>query len=307
MFTGSANPPAYSSTATSVTWHIAGINANTSVDPYHISYLLYYNISTGPLTVGDTVHTYTIVNPTTGDANISDNDELVIDTVSSSFDPNAMWVSPQGMIVSGTKLKYTVNFENTGNDTATNIYVLDTLSDKLDYKSLEIISASSEMNTTLIKSGGYKIMKFDFPQINLPDSSHHGLCDGSFVYTINTLTGLPNGTVIPNRAGIYFDNNDVVMTNDVYNVIGTPSGTAIVNPEPGVEVFPNPATDRLIVRIDAGAYSSFTITNALGQTFISSGINNKQTTTDISSLRAGLYYITFKGENGTRTLKFVKL
>ncbi len=308
-FTGAAIPAAFSSTATSITWHVAGINANTSAVPYHISYELFANPTTGPLTVGDTVHTHASVAPTSGDANPGDNDEYVIDTVSSAFDPNAMWVSPTGTILSGTQLKYTVNFENTGNAPATNIYVLDTLSDKLAINSLTIVSASHEMNTTLIKSGGYNIMKFDFPQINLLDSSHHGLCDGAFMYTIRTLTGLPDGTIIPNRAGIYFDNNEVVMTNEVRNTIGTPAATSVadVNHAPDVAVFPNPATDRLIVRMDEGAYSSFAITNTVGQTLLVKDVSSRETVSDISTIRAGLYYITLKGDNGTRTLKFVKM
>ncbi len=306
-FTGISSPAASSSTGNNITWNLPAMDANTTLVPYHISYLLLYNPATGFLTPGDTVQTHAEVDPIVGDANMADNTEFVVDTVTSSFDPNEMWVSPAGNILSGTRLRYTVNFENTGNAPARNIYVLDTLSENLDYRSLNMISASAELNTTLIKTGGYHIMKFDFPNINLLDSSHHGLCDGEFIYTINTKTGLPDGTIIPNRAGIYFDGNTVVMTNEVKNVIGTPLSVAKVSDGPAISIFPNPAVQSLAISLQGAGYATFTISDAIGQLRLAGNLTGATTHTDLTALRAGLYYITFRGEAGVKTLQFVKM
>ena len=75
----------------------------------------------------------------------------------------------------------------------------------------------------------------------------------------------------------------------------------------GVEIFPNPATEELTISMDAGAYTDFTITNNLGQQLIGQKITSVQTKVDLGNLPAGLYYITFRGDNGTEVKKFVKL
>jgi hypothetical protein len=76
------------------------------------------------------------------------------------------------------------------------------------------------MNVSVINTGGLNIAKFDFPNIKLLDSAHHGLNDGMFIFKIEARTTVADGTTIPNRVGIYFDYNPVVMTNEVTNIIG---------------------------------------------------------------------------------------
>jgi hypothetical protein len=58
-----------------------------------------------------------------------------------------------------------------------------------------------------------------FPDIDLPDSSHHGQNEGMFIFRIKTKTGLPDSTWIVNKAGIYFDINPVIWTNEAANMI----------------------------------------------------------------------------------------
>jgi hypothetical protein len=107
-----------------------------------------------------------------------------------------------------------------GNDTAHNIYVMDTLSDNLDIRSMEIVNATATMNVLYLKYEGHNVVKFDFPNIKLPDSSHHNLCKGSVVYKIKANNGLADEETILNKAAIYFDYNEPVITNTVVNTIG---------------------------------------------------------------------------------------
>ena len=116
-------------------------------------------------------------------------------------------------------------FENTGNDTAHNIYVMDTLSSNVNPSSLRILASSAEMNIIPIRAGALNIIKFDFPNIQLLDSTHHNKCDGMVMFTINTFDGLPDGTAIFNHAGIFFDDNPVVMTNIVEDMISLINGS----------------------------------------------------------------------------------
>ncbi len=213
---------------------------------------------------------------------------------------------PTGYIHSGTQLKYIIDFENTGTDTAFNISVYDTLSDNVDVKSLKILMASAPMNLAILKHGGHNIAKFDFPNINLPDSTHHGLCSGSVMFTINALNGLPNGTTIFNHAGIFFDYNPVVMTDTVENIIGIPSFATNLNQVSNVSIRPNPATDELKIVVDESYFSSYTITNEVGQLCLQGQINNN-VKVDIKQLPTGLYLILLKGDFDTRVMKFVKM
>jgi uncharacterized repeat protein (TIGR01451 family) len=256
--------------------------------------------------MGDTVHTTYSISPTTGDSDPSNNIVDIIDTVTSSFDPNEMAVVPPGFIKSGTQLKYTINFENTGNDTAFNVSVFDTLSDNVDINSLGLVMASSEMNIAQLTYGGHNIIKFDFPNINLLDSSHHGQCDGAVIFTINSNTGLPNGTKIDNRAGIYFDYNPVVMTNAVENIIGIPARVTTVSNDSKVEIYPNPANSELTIITGDRAYNDLSISNTLGQLLITQATSGQQTKVNVAQLPTGMYYLTLKGDNGVKVEKFVK-
>jgi uncharacterized repeat protein (TIGR01451 family) len=282
-------------------WNLTGIIAEA---PRYLDYDLWDGA--GDLMVGDTVHGHITITPTSGDANPTNNIEIIIDTVTDGVDPNEMSVSPSGIISSGTQLKYTIGFENTGNDTAFNISVYDTLSDKVNVQSLNFVMASAVMNIAVLQGGGHNIVKFDFPNINLLDSSHHGQCNGAVIFTVNTKQGLPNGTKIDNEAGIYFDYNPVVMTNMVENVIGVPTSVATVNNEPKVTIYPNPANDELTVKTENGAYNAMTITNTIGQTLIHQEMNSALTKVDVHALPVGVYYISLRGENGVSVQKFIK-
>jgi hypothetical protein len=216
---------------------------------------------------------------------------------------------PGGCISSAaiSLLEYAIGFENTGNDTAHNIFIMDTLSASLDISSLKIVTASAFMNLSKIKYGAQTILKIDFPGINLLDSTHHNHCNGVVMFDIKTLSGLPDNRHIDNRAGIYFDINEVVMTNSVTNIVNCPLAvqpTAV--PGNKFTVYPNPANDELLINTDASPYNSFTITNQLGQVLLQGTLTANHTRVDIKALPAGLYFISATGENVIGRMKFVK-
>ena len=75
-----------------------------------------------------------------------------------------------------------------------------------------------------------------------------------------------------------------------------------------VDIFPNPVNDELTIKMDKGAYTSYTITNNLGQEMQQQALTHTSTKVDVSRLPAGLYYITFRGDNGgSEVRKFVKM
>lgn len=302
VFVNSAPAPSLVSGGT-ITWNMTGVSA---IAPQFIQFTLNIPGITW-LSPGDTINTSASVTPIIGDMNPSNNNSNIVDTVKTSFDPNEMSVIPSGYILPGTQLQYTINFENTGNDTAFNIYIMDTLSDNVDVRSLRIVAASGIMNTGYTIGGGHNIVRFDFPGINLLDSSHHNLCNGMVIFTINTNSGLPNGTTIFNHAGIFFDDNPVVMTDTVVDIIGTPTLGISTQNNHVASIYPNPATDVLTIKMDNDAYNALTITNEIGQLMIQQILNSPLTKVDIKTLPSGLYYVTLRGENGTKVQKLVKM
>ena len=219
-FSYASVPPA-SITSTSITWNIAGLS---SISPQPI--ITFHLEAPVWLIAGDTVTTTFLVSPTTGDADTTNNFIIRVDTAKSSYDPNYIESNPAGYVLPGAQLQYTIHFENTGNDTAQNISVMDTLSDNLIPGTFEIVTSSAVMNTTLLNDGIHNIVKFDFPNIKLLDSSHHKLCDGFVMYNIRQRNNLTDGTTIFNHAGIFFDDNAVVMTDTVENIIAYIHGAA---------------------------------------------------------------------------------
>jgi uncharacterized repeat protein (TIGR01451 family) len=284
-----------------ITWDLTGVSLIT---PAHIS--VHYEQNPWNI-VGDTIHTAFYIAPVAGDTVHGNDSVVVIDTVSGSFDPNEKSVSPSGHIHAGTKLTYTLQFENTGNDTAFNIHVMDTLSANVDVKSLQVIASSATMNLSVLPYGMQNVVKFDFPNINLLDSSHHGLCDGMVIFSINTKPGLADGTTINNQAGIYFDYNSVVMTNSVTNIIGTPEATTVMSNTSKAEIYPNPVSDELTISTGNSGFSVAEIVNTVGQVLISLPLNAAQTRINVKSLPAGIYLVMLKGKNGVTTQKFEKL
>ncbi len=304
-----AMPAPASVTGNTATWNLGAISS-TDGAPHGIYYCV--GVTGASLTIGDTVRSSYSVSPVSGDADASNNNDNSTDTIRAACDPNNIAVSPAGCIASGagpTELQYTINFENTGNDTAHNIYVMDTLPDYVDVNSMRVVLASHEMYVSKMKWGVHNLLKFDFPNINLLDSSRHGFCDGTVIYTINTKPGLTLGTDIMNRAGIYFDVNAVVMTNEAHNVIGCPvaSVTSPIPSEGVVTVYPNPASDLLNINADSQVYESYTITNSVGGTVLNNTINSSISQVNIKALPAGLYFVNLKGAGGNIVKKFVKM
>jgi len=304
---GSAVPAPTSVSGNIATWNLGGLSIANSNKTINVT----LNVPGAWLIPGDTVMTQCRITPIIGDTDTLNNVIIRVDTVRSSWDPNYMSVNPSGCIHSdtATMLTYTVLFENTGSDTAHNIYVMDTLSDNLDPKSLRIVSASNTMNISKwYDSIHHNIYKFEFPHINLPDSSHHNQCDGMFIYTIKTKAGLPTGATIFNHAGIFFDDNAVVMTDTTENVMNCPlsvsrSPLPVLSPS----LYPNPATNELTIKTPGNNYSSFTITNLMGLQMMQQSIEGNETKVNIAQLPAGVYFVTFIGEGGEVVKKFVKM
>ncbi len=144
-----------------------------------------------------------------------------------SYDPNDKQVTPIGVtekkfIKNTDLLEYLVRFQNTGSDTAYTVVIRDTLSKSLDVSSL-VVGASSHNYTWSISGKGNPIITFTFNNIYLPHAKVNEPASNGFVkFKIRQTAGNPIGTKITNKAGIYFDFNSPIITNETLNEIGDP-------------------------------------------------------------------------------------
>lgn len=138
-----------------------------------------------------------------------------------SFDPNDKQGFPVGYkaaknIRPGTTIEYQVRFQNTGTDTAFTVLIYDTLSSNLDIGSIRPGASSHSYSWTLHEN----ILQFQFNDILLPDSTTNEAASHGFVkFKITPKLGIPLKSTIFNKAGIYFDFNEPVITNSTLHTI----------------------------------------------------------------------------------------
>ena len=138
-----------------------------------------------------------------------------------AFDPNDKQVLPYSESsytnFDDSTLIYTIRFQNTGNAEAIHVVLKDTLSEFLDAQSLRVIS-SSHNSTLEVSRLDPNIITFDFPFIYLIDSLTNPILSQGYVqYSIDIKSDLSPGTVIENKAHIFFDNNPSILTNTTRN------------------------------------------------------------------------------------------
>jgi len=163
--------------------------------------------------------------PIAGDNEPADNEYSFTHIVWGSFDPNDKNVSPAGditllQVLNSHPLTYTIRFQNTGNDTAFTVMLVDTLSSNVKASSLEILSASHAYTYSISSQG---IVKWTFNNILLPDSTTNEVLSHGFIkYRVKTKNNLVTGDQIKNTAYIYFDYNEPVVTNTIITNVGGP-------------------------------------------------------------------------------------
>jgi uncharacterized repeat protein (TIGR01451 family) len=299
--TGSGITPTPTSViGNTVTWTIANLSYGSGGGLLHVP--LSPKSTTNN---GDTACNYAIITGAS-DVNVANNVINVCDSVRSSWDPNQKSVYPNGPVAAGTMLTYTIDFENLGNDTAFNIHVQDTLSPYLDGSTFSLQAATHRVAPTFYQMGGKNILRFDFVGINLEDKNVPTRNKGQVQFTIKVKNGTPIGTVIPNRAGIYFDGNPAVITNYTYSTIPVPGGVAGVGKADDIKVFPNPAANVLNIQVGSSNWDEAVLCNALGQVVARQVLNRGNNVVDIEALPTGVYHLQVKGSAGTTSEKIEK-
>jgi hypothetical protein len=93
------------------------------------------------------------------------------------------------------------------------------------------------------------------------------------------------------------EHNGVFVTNGISSVTGfklSPTGI-FTSDQPGIQVFPNPATDQITILQTSGPEAELSIHNIYGVEVLSKTINNASTDVNISMLPPGTYLIKING------------
>jgi hypothetical protein len=232
-----------------------------------------------------------------------------------AYDPNdktaqQIGLGSQHYIERETPLDYKVRFQNTGNDTAFHITILDTISPHLDLTTLRMKAASHNYTWQIIHE---RTLRIDFPNIMLVDSTANELLShGFFRYEIQQMPNLPLETVINNQAAIYFDYNPPILTNTTLHTIGEQYTLIILDmqqnwvEETQVRLYPNPTSGLVHIEQLLEEEIQIKVFDNLGRVVLQQNTNNRQTTVNLNNLPQGIYYINIQQEQSLSTHKVIK-
>jgi hypothetical protein len=219
-----------------------------------------------------------------------------------AYDPNDKRGFPAGYstehyIEANTDLEYHIRFQNTGTDTAFTVVILDTLSSFLDPTTVVPGASSHAYDFDLIGSG---VAQFTFNNIMLPDSNVNEAASIGFVkFRIQQFPDNPIGTEIFNRAGIYFDFNPPIFTNETIHRIGADfiemKTVDIHSPEAApdaLKLYPNPFVEQATFEWEGPSLqdAQFSIFDGMGRLVRQEQVNGNSWMIERYGMESGVYF-----------------
>ncbi len=190
-----------------------------------------------------------------GDPYIDINAQEVLDL--GQQPPNTMRGYPNGyrdtLISASTDLVYTVFFRNNTTDTLTRLVIRDTLPAAVIPTSVRMGTSSHPFSWEVYDGG---ILRITFDSLNLLPNDGSAANQGFVTYTLSQKPNNPLGTVIPNRAAIFFDYQEPMLTNTVWREVGdfpefiiTSTFEPLAQKAWSVKVYPNPLSEWAIFEL----------------------------------------------------------
>lgn len=269
-----------------------------------------------------------------------------------AYDPNDKQVSPafgfgENYALLDDTLRYTIRFQNTGNDVARRVRLEDQLSDDLRWETFHPIAASHDYEVLLKAQTGELEVLFD--NIMLPDSNTNlAASQGFFTFGILPKDGLEDFSVVDNTAGIYFDFNAPIITNTIQSTLVStfdadndgyelwldcrddlpevnPGATEVpgngldddcmggdvVNTQEllaeGLRLFPNPTTNLLYLTQTNPAELELQLYNPAEQLLKQTKLGGSRSVFDLHDLPAGVYLLQVQRGDLSGVFRVVKL
>jgi uncharacterized repeat protein (TIGR01451 family) len=197
-------------------------------------------------------------------------------------------------------LTYRIRFQNTGTAPAQDVYIMDTLSANLNWSTMQIVGFSHPMELINYGDG---IIKFNFPDIWLPDSTaNEPESHGYVLYRIQENANNGLGTTIENTAHIFFDWNEAIVTNTTYNINDVSSSINELNTN--LVLYPNPTQNVLNVS-SSDAVTSISIVDLTGK-IVQQTLGSDIKEIDLSGLVPGVYLVHIQLNGQFITQRIVK-
>lgn len=240
--------------------------------------------------IGDTVCFHAFQDSIDGECDIDNNHDTSCYVLVAAYDPNQITVNPEKEIPLNTKkLDYFVEFQNLGSDYARHVIVVDTLPNEVDLESLQISGGSHRFSFSLkgqVLTLYFYNIYLDYAAKNEP-ASH-----GSFGYSVNLKPNLPEGTVVNNKAYIYFDYNPAVITNTAWvKLTEKVKSESLPSTSKLFSVYPNPSDGNVIIKNESNLSMPLAVYSLTGTLVHQSQCSSGLTTLQLSHLAAGNYII----------------
>jgi len=177
--------------------------------------------------------------------------------------------------------------------------------------------ASHDYNVQILAGN---IIRWNFPNVLLVDSVRNEPASHGFVkFNIKQKSNNPDGTLIENSAGIYFDFNAPIITPPVFNTIKRPPfyvNTYIedfnVNTIGNIKIYPNPSSELLTLTFNSDTNNSkiIQLINKEGKEISSRNFKavegHNSIEFKIENLTSGIYFIKITDELESKFVKFIK-
>ncbi|MEO5585676.1 MAG: T9SS type A sorting domain-containing protein, partial [Flavobacteriales bacterium] len=305
----SAWPAPTSAVGNTLTWDLAQLGSFSQRSLY-----AYFQVPPDVNLIGtDLVSTASVV-VTQPEPNTANNTYTNTRTITGAYDPNAKEVRTSSGLSSDLYyidqdawLDYTIQFQNTGTDTAFFVVITDTLPETLDPATFKLGARSHACMVQMMDHG---VLRFIFPNILLPDSNSNEPASHGFVsFRIQPRLPLTAGTEIANTANIYFDYNPPVITEPSVLTAEFSTGVQAQEAKQSLWLMPNPTSGSLDVRVsDQSATAGLLQVVAIdGRVVLEQRLSSPRTMLDVSPLARGLYTLNWHDANGTvTTQRFVR-
>ncbi|MCC7467416.1 MAG: T9SS type A sorting domain-containing protein [Saprospiraceae bacterium] len=247
------------------------------------------------------------ITPASADQAPANNHFSTLDTIVGSYDPNEKRVEPaRGLsaseIEAGKELFYTIYFQNTGSFQAERVRITDLLDTALDAGTLRLVAASHEVTGFELLPGN--LLEVIFDSILLPDSNSNEPASHGFVtFAIQRHKAFNKDQVVRNRAAIYFDFNEPIITNTVITPIHVPQVVWVDEPfktdkAPSLLISPNPAVQDFTVFssgscVGQGEIAVYNSNGALHHTLQVNDLS-LPTTLQANDWPSGIYFVRVK-------------
>ena len=238
------------------------------------------------------------------DCDTTDNASTDCQEVVGSYDPNEMLVASQNFtqrgyihgetIQSDDYLSFQINFQNTGSAPAIDVTVVDTLPSSLDAST--VVAGMSSHPYSLTNDNG--ILTWTFANVMLPDSNANEVESHGFLrFTVQQNPNNLPGQLIPNRASIYFDQNDPVLTNRAVDTLQLDINVDEI--EAGeLAVYPNPAHDAVRVQYNGNEKQvELDVLNVLGETLTTATLPVSGLTLKTTDWVKGFYMLRLRSND----------